>query len=48
VKKTGPALLVMKSEACWGRTEVNIVAELGKTVYSVQDILNFEVDDILD
>jgi flagellar motor switch protein FliM len=30
-----------------GRTEVNIVAELGKTVYSVEDILNFEVDDIL-
>ena len=30
-----------------GRTEVNIVAELGKTVYSVQDILNFEVDDVL-
>jgi flagellar motor switch protein FliM len=30
-----------------GRTEVNLVAELGKTVYSVQDILNFEVDDIL-
>jgi flagellar motor switch protein FliM len=30
-----------------GRTEVNIVAELGKTVYSVRDILNFEVDDIL-
>jgi flagellar motor switch protein FliM len=30
-----------------GRTEVNIIAELGKTVYSVQDILNFEVDDVL-
>ncbi|BBO79803.1 flagellar motor switch protein FliM [Desulfosarcina ovata subsp. sediminis] len=30
-----------------GRTEVNLVAELGKTVYSVQDILNFEVDDII-
>ncbi len=30
-----------------GRTEVNLVAELGRTVYSVQDILNFEVDDIL-
>jgi flagellar motor switch protein FliM len=30
-----------------GSTEVNLVAELGKTVYSVQDILNFEVDDIL-
>jgi flagellar motor switch protein FliM len=30
-----------------GRTEVNIVAELGKTIYSVQDILNFEVDDVL-
>jgi flagellar motor switch protein FliM len=30
-----------------GRTEVNIVAELGQTVYSVQDILNFEVDDVL-
>ena len=30
-----------------GRTEVNIVAELGKTFYSVQDILNFEVDDVL-
>lgn len=30
-----------------GRTEVNMVAELGKTVYSVQDILNFEVDDVL-
>ncbi len=30
-----------------GRTEVNIVAELGQTVYSVEDILNFEVDDIL-
>ena len=30
-----------------GRTEVNIVAELGKTVYSVRDILNFEVDDTL-
>jgi flagellar motor switch protein FliM len=30
-----------------GRTEVNIVAELGRTVYSVQEILNFEVDDIL-
>ena len=30
-----------------GRTEVNIVAELGRTVYSVQDILNFEVDDVL-
>jgi flagellar motor switch protein FliM len=29
------------------RTEVNIVAELGKTVYSVRDILNFEVDDII-
>lgn len=29
------------------RTEVNIVAELGQTVYSVRDILNFEVDDIL-
>jgi len=30
-----------------GRTEVNLVAELGKTVYSVQDILNFEVGDVL-
>ncbi|MGD9310527.1 MAG: flagellar motor switch protein FliM [Desulfosarcina sp.] len=30
-----------------GRTEVNIVAELGRTVYSVQDILNFDVDDVL-
>ncbi|MFO7716052.1 flagellar motor switch protein FliM [Desulfosarcina sp.] len=30
-----------------GRTEVSIVAELGKTVYTVQEILNFEVDDIL-
>lgn len=30
-----------------GRTDVNIVAELGKTVYSVKEILNFEVDDIL-
>ncbi|PID39978.1 MAG: flagellar motor switch protein FliM [Proteobacteria bacterium] len=30
-----------------GRTEVNLVAELGKSVYSVQDILNFEVDDVL-
>ena len=29
------------------RTEVNLVAELGRTVYTVQDILNFEVDDIL-
>lgn len=29
------------------RTEVNIVAELGRSVYSVQEILNFEVDDIL-
>lgn len=30
-----------------GRTEVNIVAELGRTLYSVQDILNFEVNDVL-
>lgn len=30
-----------------GRTEVNVVAELGATVYSVEDILNFEVDDII-
>ena len=30
-----------------GRTEVNLVAELGRTIYSVQDILNFEVDDVL-
>jgi len=30
-----------------GRTEVNVVAELGTTVYSVEDILNFEVDDII-
>ncbi len=30
-----------------GRTEVKIVAELGKSVYSVQEILNFEVNDIL-
>jgi flagellar motor switch protein FliM len=30
-----------------GRTEVNLVAELGKTTYSVQDILNFEIDDVL-
>ena len=30
-----------------GRTEVNIVAELGNIMYSVQDILNFEVDDVL-
>ena len=30
-----------------GRTKVNIVAELGRIVYSVQDILNFEVDDII-
>ena len=30
-----------------GRTEVNIIAELGRTVYSVQDILNFDVDDVL-
>ncbi|MFO7644689.1 MAG: flagellar motor switch protein FliM [Desulfosarcina sp.] len=30
-----------------GRTEVNVVAELGRSVYSVHEILNFEVDDIL-
>ena len=30
-----------------GRTEVNVVAELGTTIYSVEDILNFEVDDII-
>ncbi|MGA6926739.1 MAG: flagellar motor switch protein FliM [Desulfosarcina sp.] len=30
-----------------GRTEVNLVAELGTTVYSVKEVLNFEVDDIL-
>jgi flagellar motor switch protein FliM len=30
-----------------GRTEVNLVAELGQTVYSVEEILNFEVDDVL-
>jgi len=30
-----------------GRTEVNIIAELGRTVYSVEDILNFDVDDVL-
>lgn len=30
-----------------GRTEVNLVAELGRTVYTVRDILNFEVDDVL-
>lgn len=30
-----------------GSTEVNIVAELGRTVHSVQEILNFEVDDII-
>jgi len=30
-----------------GRTEVNLVAELGNIVYSVEDILNFEVDDVL-
>jgi flagellar motor switch protein FliM len=30
-----------------GRTEVNLVAELGNIVYSVEDILSFEVDDVL-
>ncbi|MBC2711745.1 MAG: flagellar motor switch protein FliM [Desulfosarcina sp.] len=30
-----------------GRTEVNVVAELGRTVYSVREILNFEADDTL-
>lgn len=30
-----------------GRTEVNVVAELGTMVYSVENILNFEVDDII-
>ncbi len=30
-----------------GRTEVNIVAELGTMVYSVEEILNFEVGDII-
>ena len=30
-----------------GRTEVNLVAELGNIIYSVEDILNFEVDDVL-
>jgi flagellar motor switch protein FliM len=30
-----------------GRTEVNIVAELGKTIYSVEEILNFEAGDII-
>lgn len=30
-----------------GRTEVSLVAELGRTVCSVQEILNFEVDDVL-
>jgi flagellar motor switch protein FliM len=30
-----------------GRTEVNLVAELGKMVYSVEEILNFEAGDII-
>ena len=30
-----------------GRTEVNVVAQLGQSIYSVEDILNFEVDDVL-
>jgi len=30
-----------------GRTEVNFVAELGRTTYSVQEIMNLEVDDII-
>lgn len=30
-----------------GRTEVNIIAELGKMVYSVEEILNFEAGDII-
>ena len=30
-----------------GRTEVNVVAELGKMYYSVEDVLNLEVDDII-
>ncbi len=30
-----------------GFTEVDVVAELGKTIHSVRDIMNFEVDDVL-
>ncbi len=30
-----------------GRTEVSVVAELGKTRYSFEDILNFDVDDVI-
>jgi flagellar motor switch protein FliM len=30
-----------------GRTEVKFVAELGRTTYSVQEIMNLEVDDII-
>ena len=30
-----------------GRTEVNIVAELGAMIYSVEEILNFDVGDII-
>jgi flagellar motor switch protein FliM len=30
-----------------GLTEVNVVAQLGKTICSVRDIMNFEVDDVL-
>jgi flagellar motor switch protein FliM len=30
-----------------GLTEVNVVAQLGKTTCSVRDIMNFEVDDVL-
>ena len=30
-----------------GRTKVELIAELGRTVYTIEDILNFEVDDII-